>query len=259
MENALLALEHVSKTFDIGKGKTLEAVKDVSLQVFPGKSLGIVGESGCGKSTIARMITGLIPVSEGSITLNGKKISGLKGRDQREVYRDIQMVFQDPYSAISPRMPVGTFLEEGLVYFGIMNRAQAGEEADRLLRMVDLDPVLKERLPHQLSGGQLQRVVIARAISIHPRLVILDEATSALDVSVQKQILHLLVRLQKEFRLTYLFIGHDLAVVRSICDRICVMKAGRVMEQLPAEDLEKNAVHPYTRQLLGAVFSVRDI
>ena len=258
MEEKLLELTHVSKRFPVGKGKSIDAVKDVSFAVKSGESLGIVGESGCGKSTIARMITGLTEVSTGVISLEGKVISGLDRRRQREVYRHIQMVFQDPYSAISPRMSIGTFLEEGLVHFGIMDRKKAGKEAENLLKLVDLDPALAERLPHQLSGGQLQRVVIARAISIHPKLVILDEATSALDVSVQKQILELLVRLQKEFSLTYLFIGHDLAVVRSITKQICVMQEGRIVETLNSEFLTRDAAHPYTKQLLASVFSVRE-
>ena len=258
MEEKLLELEHVSKTFSGGKGKTVEAVKDVSFTVYKNESLGIVGESGCGKSTIARMITGLTAVSSGKILLEGNVISGLNRREQREVYRNIQMVFQDPYSAISPRMPVGTFLGEGLVHFGIMSQKEAEAEAGRLLEMVDLEPQLADRLPHQLSGGQLQRVVIARAISIHPRLVILDEATSALDVSVQKQILELLVRLQKEFHLTYLFIGHDLAVVRSITKQICVMKDGRIIEKVASASLLEKAGENYTKQLLSSVFSVRE-
>ena len=257
MENTLLEVRHLSKTFQMGRGKTLEAVKDVSFTVEPEQSVGLVGESGCGKSTIARMITGLTDVTGGEILLEGQRISGLRGNAQRKVYRHVQMVFQDPYSAISPRMTIGTFLTEGLVYFGIMKKARARQEAGALLEMVDLDPALSERLPHQLSGGQLQRVVIARAVSVHPKLVILDEATSALDVSVQKQVLELLVRLQKEFHLTYLFIGHDLAVVRSITREICVMKEGRIVEKLPSISLVQSAEHPYTRQLLGSVFSMR--
>ena len=175
----------------------------------------------------------------------------------REIYRQIQMVFQDPFSVFSPRMQIGTFLEDGLVYYQLLTRRKAAEEAVKLMRMVELPEELLNRFPHQLSGGQLQRVVIARAISIHPSLIILDEATSALDVSVQKQILELLVRLKKEQKLTYLFIGHDLAVVRSISDRIQIMYAGSVVEELRSENL-KQAVHPYSRELLDSIFSVRD-
>ena len=258
MNQELLKLDQVSKTFRNDKGHAIQAVKEVSFRVMRGHSIGIVGESGCGKSTLARLITGLTPLDAGEILLEGNRICGLSGKAQRQVYRQIQMVFQDPYSAISPRMPVGTFLTEGLVHFGMISRKEAGKEAERLLQMVDLEPQLSQRLPHQLSGGQLQRVVIARAISIHPKLVILDEATSALDVSVQEQILELLVRLQKEYALTYLFIGHDLAVVRSITEEILVMKNGAIVEKLPAKTLVRDAREDYTKQLLSAVFSVRE-
>ncbi|MBQ9031224.1 MAG: ABC transporter ATP-binding protein [Parasporobacterium sp.] len=259
MEPALLELRQVSKTFQTGNTKPVKAVQSVSFEVPSGINTGIVGESGCGKSTLARMITGLTGVTSGEILLNGTRISGLRRSAQRDVYRQVQMVFQDPYSAISPRMPVGTFLTEGLVHFGLISKGDRKEQARKLLELVDLDPQLALRLPHQLSGGQLQRVVIARAISIHPRLVILDEATSALDVSVQKQILSLLVRLQEEFSLTYLFIGHDLAVVRSITEQIFVMKEGSIVERLPSETLQEDARHPYTLQLLSSVFSVKDL
>lgn len=259
MSDELLKVEHVSKTFRNAKGHPVHAVKDVSFQVTQGSSVGIVGESGCGKSTMARLIVGLTGLDEGEILLEGKRISGLSRKNQRQVYRDIQMVFQDPYSAISPRMPIGTFLTEGLVHFKMIARKDAAKEAEKLLQMVDLEPQLAQRLPHQLSGGQLQRVVIARAISIHPKLVILDEATSALDVSVQEQILSLLVRLQQEYALTYLFIGHDLAVVRSITEEILVMKDGGIVEQIPAKTLVRDARQDYTKQLLAAVFSVREL
>lgn len=258
MSEYLLELKHVSKTFHTSGGHSIEAVKEVSFGVEPGKNTGIVGESGCGKSTLVRMITGLTPLSDGQILFEDKVISGLRRTEQRKVYRNIQMVFQDPYSAISPRMPVGTFLTEGLVHFGMISKKDSGEHAQQLMKMVDLEPSLCDRLPHQLSGGQLQRVVIARAVSIHPKLVILDEATSALDVSVQKQILQLLVRLQKDFSLTYLFIGHDLAVVRSISDEIFVMKEGCFIERICGKTLEEDAKDPYTRKLLDSVFSVKE-
>ncbi len=258
MNEVILELKGVSKTFPAGKDGTVHAVRSVDLVLHRGESLGIVGESGCGKSTLVRMVTQLTDVSGGQILLDGQDVTSLPRRDRRQVWRKCQMVFQDPYSVFSPRMPVGTFLEEGLVHYGIMSRAQARRQVPELLRMVELPPELAGRLPHQLSGGQQQRVVIARAISIRPQLLILDEATSALDVSVQKQILQLLIRLQKELDLTCLYIGHDLAVVRSVTDRIAVMYAGSIVEELPSAELTACAAHPYTRRLLDSVFSVDD-
>lgn len=257
METAVLELRHVGKVFDAGKSTQFRAVHDVSLTVRRGECLGIVGESGCGKSTLARMITRLTDVSEGEILLCGRDISALRGRAIRNAYRDVQMVFQDPYSVLSPRTSVGTFLEDGLVYHGILRRREARQEAKRLMELVELPDELLDRFPHQLSGGQLQRVVIARAVSTRPKLVLLDEATSALDVSVQKQILKLLVELQRLYGLTYVLIGHDLAVVRTIAGRIAVMYAGAVVEELDAAELEA-AMHPYTRMLLNSVFSIHD-
>lgn len=256
-QTPILELRHISKTFRTDDGREVRAVRDASLNVYPGECVALVGESGCGKSTIARMITRLISPTSGEIILCGRDTSKLKGRELLNLYRDIQMVFQDPYSVFSPRMSVGTFLGEGLVHHGIMNRAQATEEAKNLLQLVELPVELMDRMPHQLSGGQLQRVVVARAVSIRPKVLMLDEATSALDVSVQKQVLELLMRLRKELELTYLFIGHDLAVVRAIADRIAVMYAGVIVEKLNSEDLS-SARHPYTQRLLQSVFSVHD-
>ena len=259
MENQepILELRHISKTFRTDDGKEVRAVRDASLNVYPGECVALVGESGCGKSTIARMITRLIDPTSGEIILCGRNTAELQGKRLRELYRDIQMVFQDPYSVFSPRMSVGIFLGEGLVHHGIMDRAQATEEAKKLLQLVELPVELMDRMPHQLSGGQLQRIVVARAVSIRPKVLLLDEATSALDVSVQKQVLELLMRLRKELNLTYVFIGHDLAVVRSVADRIAVMYAGLIVEELNSEDLDK-ARHPYTRRLLQSVFSIHD-
>ncbi|MCR4892359.1 MAG: ABC transporter ATP-binding protein [Lachnospiraceae bacterium] len=255
----ILELKHVCKTFKGGKKSTeTKAVQDVSLVVRQGKSIGVVGESGCGKSTIARMITQFTPTSSGQILLDGQDITNIGPSGAKEIYRKVQMVFQDPYSVFSPRMQVGTFLEEGLLHFGIMSHAEAAKEAVALMEQVELSPDLLTRFPHQLSGGQQQRVAIARAISIKPKLLILDEATSALDVSVQKQVLKLLVKLQKRNNLSYLFIGHDLAVIRSITDQVIVMYAGRLMEEIDSEELDYHACHPYTQRLLGSVFSIHD-
>lgn len=256
MNKVMLSLKNVYKVFKDDKRKVVTAVKDVNLDIYEGECVAVVGESGCGKSTLVRLITRLTDCTNGQIILDGIEVTALSRKEEKELYRKVQMVFQDPYSVFSPRMQIGTFLEDGLVYHGLMTRPEAHEEAKKLLRMVDLSEELMERLPHQLSGGQLQRVVVARAISIHPKMLLLDEATSALDVSVQKQVLELLARLREELKLTYLFIGHDLAVVRSISDRIVVMYAGRIMEIFPSKEIEM-IKHPYTKRLLNSVFSVK--
>lgn len=257
-EKKLLELRHLSKTFSQNRSREIFAVQDLSLTVYEGECLGIVGESGCGKSTLARLITGLTPATKGRIIFSGQDITRAGAKERRETYRNMQMVFQNPYSAFSPRMPVGTFLAEGLVYFKLRSRREAKEETYRLLQMVELPTDYYEKLPHELSGGELQRVVLARAISVNPRLLILDEPTSALDVSVQSRLMHLLVRLQREHGLTYLFIGHDLALVQSVASRIAVMYAGRVVELLDSSVLQEQARHPYTKELLSSVISVAD-
>ena len=253
-----MELKGLTKTFPVGKRDVLRAVRGVDLALNPGECLGIVGESGCGKSTVARMIAQLTEVTDGHIYFEGRDVTRLSRPQRRELWRSVQMVFQDPYSVFSPRMTVGDFLTEGLVYFGLATRQQARGMLPELLGRVELPAELAQRLPHQLSGGQQQRVVIARALSIQPKLLILDEATSALDVSVQRQILKLLMRLKDEMNLTMLFIGHDLAVVRSVTDRIAVMYAGQLVEALPSAALRQEASHPYTRRLLESVFSTAD-
>ncbi len=253
-----MELKGLTKIFPVGKHDSLRAVRSVDLTLKRGESLGIVGESGCGKSTIARMVAQLTEVSGGQILFEGRDVTHLPRPRRRELWRNVQMVFQDPYSVFSPRMTVGDFLTEGLVHFCIASRSQSRDMLPELLGRVELPAELAERLPHQLSGGQQQRVAIARALSIQPKLLILDEATSALDVSVQRQILKLLMRLKGEMDLTMLFIGHDLAVVRSVTDRIAVMYAGQLVEELPGEGLREQASHPYTRRLLGSVFSTND-
>lgn len=255
----VLEVKNLTKSFRRTGEEDFFAVRDVSFSIREGESLGLVGESGCGKSTIARMLTKLTDPTEGSILLDGDDITHIPEKQyKKRVYSKVQMVFQDPYGVFSSRMPVGTFLEEGLVYHGLMSRKEAAVEAKHLLELVELPVSLYDRMPHQLSGGQQQRIVIARAISIKPRLLILDEATSALDVSVQEGVLRLLDRIQKEMNLTYLFIGHDLAVVRSITDSIAVMYAGNLVEEISSQDLSARAVHPYTRKLLESVFSIGD-
>lgn len=251
----LLEVEHLEKSFPI-KRRRLNAVADVSFSLSRGEILGIVGESGCGKSTLARMLVGSLPASGGNIRLMGKDYTHLKGREKRQFRRNIQMVFQDPLSSFSPRMKIGDYLCEPRRNFDGISRKMAMQEAQTLLKKVGLSEDYIHRYPHELSGGQLQRVAIARAIAIEPALLICDEATGALDVSIQNQVAKLLVQLVEDKNIGCIFIGHDLALVRSVTQRIAIMYLGRIVELLPSEDLENNCRHPYTRALLDSIFDV---
>ncbi len=253
--NILLEVKELNKTFPVKKEK-LYAVNQVSFSLKKGECLGIVGESGCGKSTLARMVAGITPVSSGEILLEGLDYLSLKGTRKRQFRRNIQMVFQDPLSSFSPRMKVGTYLMEARRNFDGISKEEGLKEAGELLQEVGLPPEFVNRYPHELSGGQLQRVAIARAISVQPKLLICDEATGALDVSIQNQIAQLLVKLVEEKQIGCLFIGHDLALVRSVSQRIAVMYLGKIVEILESETLGEKAVHPYTRMLLGSIFDV---
>ena len=254
-EHSLLDICHVSKTFPVGKDH-LHAVSDVSLHINKGECLGIVGESGCGKSTLARMVIGSLPPSSGNIFLNDIDYYKLKGKEKARFRRHIQMVFQEPISSFSPRMKIGTYLTEPRCNYDKTPRKIAMQEAVNLLNEVGLTEDYMSRYPHSLSGGQLQRVAIARALMIHPQLLVCDEATSALDVSIQQQVADLLVKLQEERQISCMFIGHDLALVRSVSQRMVVMYLGRVMEIINSETLEQDASHPYTKALLNAIFDV---
>ena len=234
----------------------LYAVRGVSLQLESGECLGIVGESGCGKSTLAKMVIGSLPPTGGVVELDGTDVWSLRERERRNFRRHIQMVFQDPASSFNPRMTIGDYLCEPRINYDRVPKKQAIDEAKSLLGKVDLSLDFFDQYPHQLSGGQLQRVAIARALAISPDLLVCDEATSALDVSIQNQIVRLLVRLQKEQEFGCIFIGHDLSLVRSISHRIAIMYLGRVVEILGSEHLVEEARHPYTRALLDAVFEV---
>lgn len=257
MSDPLLQIRQLKKVFPSEKNGSFTALDRIDLDVFEGESLGIVGESGSGKSTLARILMQLTPANSGSILIEGRDITRLAESQKRELYSRIQMVFQEPYSAISPRMSVGEFLSSALLRFGKAEKRNLPEKLTEVLEMVDLSGSLAERLPHQLSGGQLQRVVIARAISIEPRLIILDEATSALDVSVQNQILRLLMQLKSKLFLTYIFIGHDLAMVRSVTDRMAVMHEGRIIETLDSARVLEQAKQKYTQKLLSSVYSLK--
>jgi oligopeptide/dipeptide ABC transporter ATP-binding protein len=244
---ALLVAEHLTKTF----GNGVRAVADVSLTVHPGETLGVVGESGCGKSTTGKMLLGLLAPDEGTVTFDGRSLAGLGRRDLRALRARLQVVPQNPQTSLNPRLTVRSSIEFNLRAHGVP-RAERGPRVLRLLDRVGLTSAQSTRYPHELSGGQLQRVAIARALATAPDLVICDEAVSALDKSVQAQVLNLLADLQRETGVAFLFISHDLAVVEHISDRVAVMYLGRVVELGPAKQLWASPQHPYTTALLSA-------
>ncbi len=255
----LVRAEHVKKYFPIRKGllqrevARVHAVDDVSLEVRTGETLGLVGESGCGKSTLARCIARLYDLTAGTITFEGRDISGLSRRQLRPVRRELQMVFQDPYASLNPRKRVGTIISDPLRIHDYGDHTKIKNRVRELLELVGLSPEHVNRYPHEFSGGQRQRIGVARAIALHPKLIIADEPVSALDVSIRAQVINLLDDLQDELSLTYVFIAHDLGVVRHISDRIAVMYLGKIVEISPAEELYSRPVHPYTEALLSAV------
>lgn len=233
---------------------TVKAVDGVSFDVPKGETLGLVGESGCGKSTTVRAMLRLIDATSGSVKLEGREVLGLKGEALRVRRRDMQMVFQDPYASLNPRMTVFDILAEPLRVHGVAERRSDLEaRVSTLMKQCGLSAAFMRRYPHEFSGGQRQRVGIARAIALSPKLVLLDEPVSALDVSIQAQILNLLGDLQSELGLTYVFVAHDLAVVRHICQSIAVMYLGRIVEQSPADALFESPRHPYTQALMSAI------
>ncbi len=254
----LLRAEHVTKYFPVRRGILLQrevarvhAVDDVSFELRAGETLGLVGESGCGKSTLARCVARLFPLTSGSIVFEGRDISGLSRRQLRPVRRELQMVFQDPYASLNPRKRVGAVISDPMRIHRWGSREQIKRRVGELL--VGLSPEHVNRYPHEFSGGQRQRIGVARALALHPRLIIADEPVSALDVSIRAQVINLLDDLQDELSLTYIFIAHDLGVVRHVSDRIAVMYLGKIVEISPAEELYTRPIHPYTEALLSAV------
>jgi len=231
----------------------VKAVQGVSLYIHPGEVVGLVGESGCGKSTLARAIMMLQAPVQGTIKLNGKNIYKLSGDESRAARKDAQIVFQDPYSSLNPRMPVYDIVTEGLAAHGMIAEREREETALELLHDVGLGSDAMYRYPHEFSGGQRQRICIARALSMKPRLIVCDEAVSALDVSIQAQVINLLMELKLKYQLSYLFISHDLSVVKFIADRLAVMYLGRIVEQGPCDAVMAQPKHPYTQALLKAV------
>ncbi|KEO84864.1 ABC transporter ATP-binding protein [Tumebacillus flagellatus] len=250
--STLLEVKGLKKYYGTRK-EVVKAVDDVSFTVEEGETLGIVGESGCGKSTTGRAILRLIEPSEGEVLFQGKPLTALKNAELRKARRDLQMVFQDPFASLNPRMTVGAILEEPLKVHGIGTATERKEKVKKLLETVGLTEAHYDRFPHEFSGGQRQRIGIARALITQPKLIVADEPVSALDVSIQSQILNLMKDLQEEFQLTYLFISHDLSVVRHISDRVGVMYLGRMVELSPKKSLYDNPLHPYTQALLSAV------
>jgi oligopeptide/dipeptide ABC transporter ATP-binding protein len=254
----LLELDRVSKTFWVGnrfwgKPKVVEAVKEVSLRLDEGCSLGLVGESGCGKSTLGRMVLGLEKPDHGEVFVFGKSLYRLGVKELRALRRNMHVVFQDSLSAVNPRLTVGQIIAEPLHNYLQLTYAQERNRVRALLETVRLFPADIDKYPHQLSGGQLQRVTIARAIALQPKLMVLDEPVSSLDISIQAQILHLLSELKKELRLSYLFISHDIAVIKALADHLAVMYRGRIVEWLDDSSAIQVAQHPYSQKLLRSV------
>ncbi len=253
----ILTARHVTKQFPAANGRLLTACDDVNLTVCQGRTLGIVGESGCGKSTFVKMLVGLLAPTEGEILFHGDDITKLKGEALRQNRRKIQMVFQDAWAAFNPKMRVVDIVTEPLLNFGLIRRSERAAKAQELLEMVHLPKEYIDRYPHSMSGGQRQRVGIARALALEPEIIVCDEATCALDVSVQDRIVELLVELQQKKGISFVFICHDVALVQSLSHQMAVMYLGNVVEVLPGHLVGTEALHPYTQALIGAIFSTR--
>ncbi|MED4750503.1 dipeptide ABC transporter ATP-binding protein [Brevibacillus choshinensis] len=259
MSEILVEARGLKKYFPIKKGLLrrttahVKAVDNISFQVFKGETLGIVGESGCGKSTTGRLLIRLLEATEGEVIYKGKNILQIQKEEMRELRKELQMVFQDPYSSLNPRLTVGQILEEPLANYSMSTKKEWREKVRELLHVVGLGEQAIHRFPHEFSGGQRQRIGIARALMLNPELIIADEPVSALDVSIQSQVLNLLKDLQQKFALTYIFVSHDLSVVNHFCDRILVMYLGRVVEISSKKNLFARPLHPYSQALLSAV------
>jgi oligopeptide/dipeptide ABC transporter ATP-binding protein len=252
-EKPILEVRNLKKHFNLSGGKVLKAVDSFSISINRGETFGLVGESGCGKSTAGRTIIKLYDATQGEVIFNGENIHKLQGKKLKEFNRNMQMVFQDPYASLNPRMTVGNIIAEGIDIHGLYSGAKRKARVFELLHSVGLNDEHANRFPHEFSGGQRQRIGIARALAIEPQFIIADEPISALDVSVQAQVVNLFKRLQKEMGLTYLFIAHDLAMVKHISDRIGVMYLGNLVEVTTSEHLYAKPLHPYTQSLLSAI------
>ena len=256
-DGPVLSVDNLITRFDVETGfwgkvkRRVHAVEQVSFNLYPGETLGLVGESGCGKSTIGRSLIGLETPRSGSIVFNGQELTQVSGSQLQKLRRNIQYVFQDPYAALDPRLTVGFSIMEPLLIHKVCSRQEAERRVGELLERVDLDPAMAVRYPHEFSGGQRQRVCIARALAMNPEIA--DESVSALDVSVRAQIINLLLALQKEFRIAFLFISHDMAVIERVCHRVAVMYLGQIVELGSRRDVFENPLHPYTKRLMSAV------
>ncbi len=256
-EDVILEAKHVTKRFLEEDGRYLVACNDVNLKFYKGKTLGLVGESGCGKTSFMKLLVWMERPSEGEIIFKGKDISKIKGRELHEMRQHIQMVFQDPTTSFNPKMKIKEIVCEPLLNYRRIGRGDMDKEARRLLELVELPGDFADRFPHNMSGGQRQRVAIARALALEPEIIIMDEATSALDVSVQKSIIELITKLQREKGITIGFICHDLGFIQSFAHQVAVMYLGNIIEVMPGEDISAKACHPYSKALLGSVFDTK--
>ena len=258
-KEVLLRVENLKKYFPIMQGLIrrhvgdVKAIDGITFDVYKGETLGLVGESGCGKSTTGRVILQLYPVTEGKIIFEGQDLSQLQGEAMRKVRPRLQMIFQDPHASLNPRMTVGSIVSEPLVEHSVVRGRARRMRVEELLDLVGLNPTHANRYPHEFSGGQRQRIGIARALALNPEFIVCDEPIAALDVSIQAQVVNLLEDLQKEFGLTYLFISHDLSMIRHIAQRVAVMYLGHIMELANQKEIYENPLHPYTQALLSAV------
>ena len=253
MSKIILECKNINKKYK-KKDHYHSAARDISFQLRQGECLGIVGESGCGKSTLARIIMNLEKADSGEVILNEESILNLKGKKLRDVYKNIQMVFQDAIGSFNPKLTIGKSIEEYVCSLCAITKEEREENIDKLLTMVGLDSSYKNRYPHELSGGQCQRAAIARALSSHPKVLICDEATSALDVSVQAQVIDLLIKMKEQLNISYIFITHDLALVSSFCDRVIVMKDGEIVEEGSAYKVINEPNNDYTKLLVSSIF-----
>lgn len=253
-EKTILEVKNLKRYFKVGKHDILKAVDDVSFAIKEGETLGLVGESGCGKTTCGRTVIGMYDTTEGEVLYKGKNVHKLKGKDKKAFTKEVQIIFQDPYASLDPRMTVAEIIGEGIEIHNLAkNKQEKDEKIAHLLELVGLNKEHANRFIHEFSGGQRQRIGIARALAVEPKFIMCDEPISALDVSIQAQIANLLISFQKEMKLTYLFIAHDLAMVKHISDRVAVMYLGSIVELAESEALYSNPKHPYTEALMSAI------